>query len=169
MKKKILPMMIISTILSFSFVVLLFFPYFYVINTATGITEKIVLGYQIGFGVKGQPNVAVTGSGFIAVLMILGCTSALSSFIALILQIIFKRASSLACLFYGFATLGHVSAIASFTLAWQAYSNLNETGNTIPFFEFTFYLSLVLVAIALIINFSFLIRIAIAPKQKTSD
>lgn len=165
MKKKILPAMILSTLLSISYVVLLFFPYFYVINSSTGVTERVILGYQIGFGNIGQPNVSVIGSGLIAVLMILGSLASLASFIALILQIIFKKTSPVACLFFGIATLGHVSAIASFALAWQAYSNLNEKGNTIPFFEFSFYLSLIFVVIALVINFSFLIRVAISPKQ----
>lgn len=165
-RKHFLGLLITSCVLAFVYIGFLFLPYFADTNGITHSVIKIVYGYQVGFGVSGQPDVKIVGNTFIAIGQIGGILAAIFSVIFIIGFGLHKKENPIFFFLFGIAVAGLALAFTSSVLAWPMYQNLNASSKDVAIFSWTYIVSTVAIALAFVIEGFLLIYLGFNRKKR---
>lgn len=164
-RKRTIIILIISTILTLSFSGFLFSPYFSEITSFTQAVDKVVFGYQIGFGKQGQPSEQITGSIIIMIGQIAGMVAGVCSLTYTIWYIFSKKNVSFMMFLYCLCTPCLALAFTSIAISWPMYQALNSNTFHSAYYHWCYYVTIVLTAIAFFIDAFALVRVAIDRKK----
>lgn len=165
-RKLFVTLLITACIFAFVYVGFLFLPYFADTNGLTHSVIKIVYGYQVGFGVSGQPDVKIVGNTFIAIGQISGILAAIFSVVFFIGFGLHKKDKPIFFFLFGIAVAGLALAFTSSVLAWPMYQNLNASSKDVAIFSWTYIVSTVAIALAFVIEGFLLIYLGFNRKKR---
>ena len=151
-RKTFISILLIATVFTILYTLFLFMPYFAETNKATGVVDKIVFGYQIGFGFKGTSSENIKGNLGILICQLGGMFASLTSIFFFIYYGILRKESKIMYLLSGLSFLGLSLAFTSICIAWPVYQNLNATKDQIAQYSWEYFFTLATTGIALIIN-----------------
>ena len=165
-KKNIITLLIISTVCSLVYSVLLFLPYFLDVNKLTQSVNHIVYGYQIGFGVKGLSDVNIIGSGFTLICQLFGMAAFIFSLVFLLYFVVSKKRIPIMFFFFGLTIPGMALAATSLMVSWPLYQRLNATKNDIAIYTWVYFVSVVVTIVSFLINCFLLVYLATSTRKK---
>ncbi len=168
-RKRTIIILIISTLLTVSFSAFLFTPYFSEITSFTKAVDKVVFGYQIGFGRGGQPDQTINGSVLIMIGQIAGMVAGVCSLIYTVWYIFSKKNSSFMMFLYCLCTPCLALAFTSIAISWPLYQALNSNTSHSAYYHWCYYVTIVLTAIAFFIDAFALVSVAIDRKKDNAQ
>lgn len=153
MRKKTITILLIASLVGIAvYIGFLFLPYFRDVQKATGSVNRIVTGFQIGFGVKGRSDTRVIGNGFILIAQLAGMVSFPLTAIFTIWSVKHTKNNGFMYLLLCLSIACTALALSSMFLAWPVYQNLNSSKSYVAIFSWSYFVSIVAIGLALLIN-----------------